>query len=155
MKICRRKIKLFLLFCAFFLSSSCGSVKIEVDDLPVPPYAEKGNKYPEFGTQVQLSITGANYSIKERIGKTNGKLYTFSKKPVTWQELAEFYDPELAKKGFSRKKPEPLHSVDSWVLFYEDGAIFNKKGIAVLLIEAVDYTTKEKYYFLWLAASED
>jgi hypothetical protein len=135
-----------------FLAIACNMSKIKINDLPVPPSAVQGNKYPEFGTQMHNSINAAAPVINENIGKFDEKLFTLS--PVmTWQELSQFYDVELQGKGLSRKNKEPIETSDSQILIYQPEGTSENKGVAIVRIETSDYTTQEKYYFLLLCTS--
>lgn len=127
---------------------------MDINDIPVPPNAVKGNKYPEFGTQVHNAVNAATDPIEERIGDFDSELLTFEQ-PTSGQEIARFYDVQLKDKDFVRKTGNPINSAGTQILFYEQSGFSGKKGIAVALIEAADYMSGKKYYFLLLGVSKN
>lgn len=143
-----------LLFAVFIAASCSRPIKMDINDVPIPPNAVKGNKYPEFGTQMHNAINSATDSIEGRIGDFDSQVLTFNE-PTNWQEIARFYDAQLKDKGFVRKSDKPVESGGTPILFYEQSGFSGKNGIAAALIEATDYRTQKKYHFLLLGVSKN
>lgn len=151
----RRQIASTSVLFAVFITVCCNqSKKIGIYDIPIPATVIKGNKYPELGTRVHNAVNLSTDLIEDRIGEFDSELLTFEETP-NLEGIARFYDAQLKEKDFVRKSEKPADSAGTQILFYEHSGFSDKKKIAVVLIEATDYTSEKKYYYLLLGISRN
>lgn len=145
-------IILFLSFCGL---NACRSDTVELERIPVPTVAEKGVKYPEFNTEIDLATNFIVADLKEKTGEVDTAFYTL-REPSEWNKIVEFYDAELKKIDFSRASNAPPANERTKAIYYSRSGFPNKQTIVVVLIEIKsqpnEATTNQagKYQFLML-----
>ena len=153
---CALKI-VFLLY--VIISSSCGADTIKLNQIPPPPNSEKGIKYPEFNTQIDLATNFIVDDFNKKTGNANTVFYTLIQ-PTDWNKIIEFYDAKVKKLSFARVSDVPPQDERAKAVFYERNGFLDKQSIVVSLIEAKNYQNQtasskntDKYQFLMIATN--
>lgn len=154
--------EVFALVIIFFLSfcvglTGCRPDTVRLEQIPVPPGAEKGVKYPEFNTEIDLATNFIVADLKEKTGKVDTVFYTL-REPAEWNKIVEFYDSELKKSDFSRvSAAAPSANERTKAIHYSRSGFPNRQTIVVVLIEIKSRTDETatnreaaKYQFLML-----
>ncbi len=132
-----RRAQLFLVLSVLFifLMAACDAKNdMKIEDVPVPFGAQKAEIGGAEKEQFNFAYVAAITDVEDRYKMADKAIYEVPN-DATWQQAAEFYDNQLRTKNFHRAQTEPLQSVDSKILFWENDASFGGQAVAVAFVE--------------------
>ena len=133
------------------LTFACGSEKMRIENIPIYPTAVEGVS-PSYSTQVRTAENLQVIDIKKRFGEFDSKAYMLPQL-IGWEEIIQFYDNELSKKGFIRKSKIPTNTIDS-IIYYEQDGFFSDQKAAISLVETYNDESEHRQRFLLLYVSK-
>lgn len=139
-------LKLFVLLSVIF-AVSCRSEIISLAKIPVPNGAEKGVKYPEYNTQIDLATNFIIAELKKKTGIVDDEVYTLDE-PTEWNKLVEFYDSEMKKINFVQKSVSPANAQNKVAYYTRDGQTI---AVVLIILNAEKDGSTPKPQFLMLA----